>query len=212
MLPCVGIRYRAPLHLWPVTLRSGRFCPDSCNSPVAARKPRRARREAACYAREPDVEHTCRELRLNKVVTLTRVNAQYTLPDRLAVITVLPHSIKDSIGVYPNDSLTLVKELRAAGLDAAYMHDNTEREWRVQLGDVPTELLIAIVGAVVGGGVLEGLKILLAGRLRGHKLVATIVRVKEAPSGERDAAWYHFEGDGSDVAKVLDRSHDKRCR
>ena len=138
-------------------------------------------------------------------MTLARVDPKYPLPEKLAVITVLPHSIKDDIGVYPNDSLTLVKELRAAGLDAAYMHDKAEREWRVQLGDVPTELLIAIVGAVAGGGVLEGLKILLLGRLRNRKLTATIVRVKDAPSGERDSAWYHFEGDGSDVAEVLDR-------
>jgi hypothetical protein len=120
-------------------------------------------------------------------------------------IVVLPSSMDGPVGVYSGASAHLVKDLRALGVDAAYLHDPPQRQWMILMGDVPLQLLIgfgtSLMGAAAWQAVIAGLRSCLPPK---HSIHAKIVRERKGKSRSVSRTWLDFEGDTDGFADALD--------
>ena len=127
-------------------------------------------------------------------------------------IVVLPSSIDGTVGVYSGASSDLVKDLRALGVDAEYLHDSPHRHWMVLMGDVPLQLLIgfgtSLVGAAAWQAVIAGFRSCLPPK---HSIHAKIVRERKGNDRSVSRTWLEFDGDTDGFADALDllRSEDE---
>jgi hypothetical protein len=60
-------------------------------------------------------------------------------------VVVLPEALEGDVGVYRDELSSFAKEMRAAGLDAAYLHDQGHRTWSGRKGGpILVPILLAI--------------------------------------------------------------------
>ena len=126
-------------------------------------------------------------------------------------LVVLPRKIaEDGTGLYDDSVIDLVKQLRAEGVDAAYLHDKDHREWIGEKGWTPAEiaLIVSIAENLTSSAVWDGLKMILQ-RAHGGRGRAKLkaCRVIQSPDGTKTQEWIEVEGEIDDVVKAIDALH-----
>jgi hypothetical protein len=116
-------------------------------------------------------------------------------------VVVMPLRHAEGRAIYPESCVTLVKELRAAGIDAAFLDEPERRLFEVKKGDLAAAV-VAYVLAIAGAASWDGVKALLHARAAKH-LSVTYVDL-ERPDGSRDIAW-KAEGGSAGVLDAIER-------
>jgi hypothetical protein len=119
-------------------------------------------------------------------------------PETLLVLPL--HEDEDGIGVYPEETLTLVKRLRADGVSARYLHPPELRRFEGRKGVIADAAYTVVLG-VLSSAAWDGVKRLL-GRSR-KQLKVTFGQV-DGPEGDT-ARWWHVEGDSADTLTAIDK-------
>lgn len=120
----------------------------------------------------------------------------------LTEIVVLPRSIDGIVGVYSQGSLFLVKELRAAGINAAFLDESEHRRFEVKKGDL-TNLVVTFVLGIASTGAWEALKVMWGAKFaKEHPLDVTFVRTDRLDVST--TAW-RVVGSTGDVLAAMDR-------
>jgi hypothetical protein len=104
-------------------------------------------------------------------------------------------------GIYPEESGSLVKQLRAAGMDAAYQHRPEQRLFEGRKGFIPDAVYTVILG-VLSSAAWDGVKRLIGSKPR-RRLKVTFGQVDGPDAGS--ARWWQVEGDSSDVIAAIDK-------
>jgi hypothetical protein len=116
-------------------------------------------------------------------------------------LVVLPREIDDEgNGLYDDSAVTVVKELKAFGVEASYQHDPDHRTW---IGEKSVEIVVLnlITGIASNAGWAALCK--LVGRQHNTERVRLRVgRLRKSASGIA-WDWYKLEGSGKDVATAL---------
>jgi hypothetical protein len=121
-----------------------------------------------------------------------------------ATIVVLPEAIEGDVGIYPNAATMLVKELRAAGIPAEYLHDPDHRQWHVLMGDVPTELIIGVVTGLMSTGIGASFAHFLGGGSRKRAATVHVVRQRRQANGDIESTTVDIEGTGPELQELLE--------
>jgi hypothetical protein len=104
-------------------------------------------------------------------------------------------------GIYPENTVTLVKRLRANGVDAHYLHPPERRRFEGRNGFVEIAVVSVILG-VLSSAAWDGLKRLFSKR-PDARLKITFGR-KVGLDGS-STSWCEVEGDATDVIAAIDR-------
>jgi hypothetical protein len=129
----------------------------------------------------------------------------YPLPELPeGTIVVLPQSIDGEVGIYPNATSTLVKELRAEGITAEYLHDADHRQWQIYMGEVPLQLILSITTSVIGSGIWAAFAAGLGERFRSRQVTVHVVKQRKRANGERSTATVDLTGTGPELQKLLE--------
>jgi hypothetical protein len=114
---------------------------------------------------------------------------------------VLPNHLDQGKGIYDESALTLVKVLRAGGIDAAYLHEPEQRIWQGHRSGLPVaELVIGIAS----NAAWAALVVLLRNGKGRANVKAQVLRIRT--NGKRtDTKWLRVEGPSHDVADALER-------
>jgi hypothetical protein len=121
------------------------------------------------------------------------------IPEDAPDVLILPARVEDGVGVYDDSVVTLVKELRAAGVSAGYQHGPEARRWIGHKG-VSTIVLEVVVG-IVGNAGWAGICALLR-RGGSSRIRIRITRIQRTAVGS-DSQWYEIEGPAREVAEIL---------
>lgn len=118
-------------------------------------------------------------------------------------VVVLPEALSGEVGVYRDETITLAKALREAGVDAGYFHGTDNRTWSGRKGD---PLLVPIVIALAAN-VVTGVAFLALSQWLDRTFPRTSVRVrvvrKASNGGKRTTDVFKAKGPGPDVAELL---------
>ena len=118
-----------------------------------------------------------------------------------ASVVVMPIRQANGQSVYPQESLLLVKRLRAAGIDARFLDSSDKRTFEVQ------KSAFAILGNLVLGiassAAWDGVKRFFGKRPDNNRLSITYVDLVDK-DGTRGTAW-KVEGDGDAVLRAIDK-------
>ena len=114
-------------------------------------------------------------------------------------VVILPIRVQDDVGIYPDEVLTLKKQLRAQGVDADFLHDSDHRRWLGLKGEVVATI---ILGFVTSGGV-AAVQSMLTQRFAGRRLRLRAARRRNADGSVVE--WFEADGSGDDVARALDK-------
>lgn len=118
-----------------------------------------------------------------------------------ATVLVLPlHEDEDGNGVYPEETLSLVKRLRVDGAKASYLHPPERRRFEGRKGVIADAVYTVALG-VVSSAAWDGVKRLLG---RSQKRLDVTFGQLDGPEGDA-ARWWHVEGDGDDVLAAIDK-------
>ena len=120
------------------------------------------------------------------------------------VIVVLPQAVDGDVGIYSNATSTLVKELRAEGIAAEYLHDSDHRQWQIHMGEVPVELIVGITTSVIGSGIWAAFAAGFGKRFASHPVTVHVVRQRKRSNGERTTTTVDVTGTGPEVQTVLE--------
>ena len=104
-------------------------------------------------------------------------------------------------GVYPEETLFLVKRLAAAGASASYLHGPEQRLFEGRKGVIADAVATLILG-IVSTAAWDGVKLLLGRRSKG-KLRVTFGQVERGDAGS--ARWWQVDGDGTEVIEAIDK-------
>src|SRR5674476_83817 len=107
---------------------------------------------------------------------------------------------KDGVGVYDQESLLLVKQLRAAGIDAGYLHDSASRRFEVKKSALAT-LAVTLVVGIASSASWDGVKALIRRRPQAQ-LTVTYVDLK---TRDGYATALTATGDAEAVLQAIDR-------
>lgn len=123
-------------------------------------------------------------------------------------LVVLPREIADDgTGLYDDSVVDLVKQLRAEGVDAAYMHDADHREWIGEKAWTPTEiaLVISVAENLASSAAWDGLKMIIQRAHGGRgRAKLKVCRVIQSADGTTTREWIEVEGEIGDVVKAID--------
>jgi hypothetical protein len=124
------------------------------------------------------------------------------LPDEITVdLLILPRKLdEDGDGLYDDSVLTLVKELRAEGITADYLHPPEERRWIGEKSAVA--LVVEFVIGVGGNAGWAALKALFRRREAGTIRVRLARRTSRGEEDEWE--WFEAEGTGEEVARAIE--------
>jgi hypothetical protein len=129
----------------------------------------------------------------------------YPLPELPeATIVVLPTSVEGEVGVYSNEVSTLAKELRAAGVAAEYLHGADHRQWRVNMGEVPVDIVVGVTSAIIGSGLWDAFVAFLGTRYPVNEVNLRVVRQRRRPNGDRINTTVEISGKGRQLRKLLE--------
>ena len=97
--------------------------------------------------------------------------------------------------------ITIVKELKALGADARYLHDKDDRAW---IGEESAARIVLdlIIGVASAAG-WSGLQALFRGSFSGRRVRVRVGRYEQLGDGSTKAEWYEIDGSGEDVADAL---------
>ncbi len=120
--------------------------------------------------------------------------------DRLPfAITVLPLTREGQRGRYSDDAADLPKLLRASNLEAGFLHDPADREWRVYMGEVLIELVIGVASSLLATATWQTLGVVLRNQIGKKRARVTLVEM------DADGArWFEAEGDGDVITQSLE--------
>lgn len=116
-------------------------------------------------------------------------------------VVVLPVRSADGRGIYTESSLLIVKQLRAAGIDAAFLDPQDRRVFEVK----KSALAVGIVTYILGIGSAaswDALKAIL--RSRQTKQISVTYVDLEGDDGSRATAW-KVDGDSAAVIEAIDK-------
>jgi hypothetical protein len=123
------------------------------------------------------------------------------LPNDDAILILPIRQTDDGRGIYPESVVTLVKRLRASGVNARFMHPPERRLFEAQMG-VMTDVVAPIVLGVLSSAAWDGLKRLLAESKRNRLNVI----FSEAKKSDGDASrWWHVDGDADVAMRAIDK-------
>ena len=129
----------------------------------------------------------------------------YALPEFAeSAIVVLPVLVEGDLGVYSNEVSTLAKELRAAGVASDYLHDADHRQWRINMGEVPVDLVVGVASAIIGSGLWDAFVAFLTTRYPRNEVRLRIVRQRRRPNGDRTNTTVEISGSGRQLRKLLE--------
>lgn len=117
-------------------------------------------------------------------------------------LVVLPEATREGKGVYRDEVLTLVKELRASGVDAAFAHNSEARTWSGRKGE---DLLVPIVIALGTSGLTTAIGIAFSRWLeRRHASSSVNIRiVRKTQADESIEEVFQASGPGGEVAHII---------
>ena len=129
--------------------------------------------------------------------------APYKTSELAVAITVLPERRRGHQGVYPLGTESLVKELRAVDVPAAFADDPEHRVWHERLGDVTHELVIGVASGLMSAAVWEAVVQILS-RVHGHsgKVHIRFLRQRRDSRGRMSQTWFDFDGNPKDLSDV----------
>jgi hypothetical protein len=112
-------------------------------------------------------------------------------------VLVLPESIRGDVGTYRDEALVLVKELRAEGVDAEYLHNAERREWHgLRSQDTVAVLILSFAAGLLSNATWEAIKAVV-GRRFGKRNI--IVRFHERRTEHEEESWYEASGPADSV-------------
>lgn len=118
-----------------------------------------------------------------------------------AALVILPHRVtEDGRGVYPDPTTFLVKELRAAGVDASFLDEADQRLFEVK-NSALLDMLTAVVLGVASSAAWDGFKALIRKRTATAPLTVTYVDL--SPEGARRE--FTATGRADEVLESIDR-------
>lgn len=131
-----------------------------------------------------------------ETVRLRPAKAAIPLDIRLDhAVVVLPSRLNGDVGIYSGQTTGLVKQLRAAGVDAAFLHDSQHKQWDVRMGDVPIELVIAVVGGLLTNATWAAAQAVVQKFIGSSSEVhARVVRQRQDPDGAVENIWLAYSG------------------
>jgi len=129
------------------------------------------------------------------------------IPKDAPDVLILPARVEDGIGLYHDSVVTLVKELRAAGVSAGYEHGPKARRWIGHKG-VSTIVLDVVLG-ILGNAGWAGIYALLK-RGGSSRIRIRITRLQRTALGS-DSQWYEIEGPAREVAEILKQLDADDC-
>jgi hypothetical protein len=114
-------------------------------------------------------------------------------------LTVLPmDATEDGLFIYDEATIDLVKELRAAGVDAGYAHQSDVRRY---YSERSAEIAVSLLVNLASSAIWESLMFVLLRYKDRQKLSVTIVDEKLPDGTERH--FRKFEGSGEDVLEAM---------
>jgi hypothetical protein len=121
------------------------------------------------------------------------------IPEDAPDVLILPARVEHGVGLYDDSVVTLVKELRAAGVSARYQHGPEARRWIGHMGvsAIALEVIVGVIGNAGWAGIYTLLKRGGSSRVR-----VRITRVRRTALGS-DSQWYEIEGPAREVAETL---------
>lgn len=118
-----------------------------------------------------------------------------------AGIVVLPREQRDGKAVYTEPSVMLVKELRAAGAEAAFLDPSDVRVFEVKKGAVGDGLLAFVIG-IASNGSWEAIKALFR---KGPRQTISVTYLELDDGNERRGTAWKVEGDSEAVLSAIDK-------
>jgi len=114
-------------------------------------------------------------------------------------VVLLPINVDDEVGIYPQSSVFSAKDLRQAGIDAAFLDPSANRRFVLQQSaDVLLTLAIGVASNAVWAGLSRYLRTMGASRMR-----LRVFRFR-SPDGGSLQGW-EVEGESEAVLDALDR-------
>jgi hypothetical protein len=104
-------------------------------------------------------------------------------------------------GIYPEGTIALVKQLRAAGVKASYVHPSERRLFEGRKGAVADAVYTVVLGVLSAAG-WDGLKGWFGSKERG-RLRVTFGQV-DGQNGDR-VRWWEVEGNAAEAVAAIDR-------
>jgi hypothetical protein len=121
-------------------------------------------------------------------------------------VIVMPLREQNGLGVYSQESLFLVKDLRSAGVRARFLHDSEARTFEVRKS---AEALVgAIILSVVSNAAWDAIKVLFSRSKKDQQLKVTIVDLRDA-DGHEATSWT-VDGDAEAVIRAIDRLKEEK--
>lgn len=124
-----------------------------------------------------------------------------------AALVVLPLRQTDGRGVYSDSTATLVKRLRAAGVDARFLDPPEQRTFEMKKTGL--ELLAAFAIGIASAAAWDGLKALFKAHPK-HQLSLTCVDIEEEDGSRKKGL--KADGDSASVLAALTRCCRSRSR
>ena len=121
---------------------------------------------------------------------------RYPLDREVHGLTVLPRERRGDAGVYGPGNEALVKQLRANGVEAAYLDEPHRRRWLELLGGDVTPDLIFAVGTGILSSALWSAVVAVLERVFGakRKVRVNLVRQSRDERGALRNEWLEYEG------------------
>lgn len=119
-------------------------------------------------------------------------------------VVILPEAVEGAVGIYRDDLVTLAKEMRSAGIDAAYAHDQEHRTWSGRMGaPVLVPILLAIGESTVPSAAFFFLEQWLTSRFPDTDVSVRVVHKSKSPD-EKNKDVLKISGlSGADAAKAI---------
>ena len=121
-------------------------------------------------------------------------------------VLVLPLSLEDGCGIYDSSVTYLVKELRAAGIEAAFLHPPSQRRWRkLMSAEVALEFALAYGPSLMA--IADSVLKIAFGRFWGganpSEVRARFLQESQGPDGSVQRRFFEFEGDAEAFGDAL---------
>lgn len=118
-----------------------------------------------------------------------------------ASIVIMPHArTEDGRGIYGESTVFMVKELRAAGVDARYLDESERRVFEVKKSAVAAALVPFVLG-IASTAAWDLLKPCILGWFGDRKMEITYTNI--SADGARTS--WNIRGEGKDVVEAIDK-------
>ncbi|SRR6266851_2497253 len=119
-------------------------------------------------------------------------------------VIILPEALDGDAGIYRDELSSLAKEMRIAGLDAAYLHDQDHRTWSGRRGDpILVPILLAIGESSVPSALFFFLDQWISGRFPSSRVSIRIVHKAKSPAGKAKDILKIISASGDEAAKAI---------